>query len=251
MMDVQAWIAKVTKYINKRGMDVSSPLTTLTIPATGTKTYTATENCLAVYDCRMQANSSGGMRIMIDGVSIIDRTSSDGALRYVVPVVIPLCKGQTLSVQQVSNWASYLRVFRFIGGGYFLAAFSAIERWWLHVEYQEVNRKDIKHPATSQHKPHNHRRHWHLLGREPDHSQFCTNGTTTDNVFNDDWNGMCGQLCLLVKRYIRRANRIRPKVYESHQSVRKSLNEYSAERLYVELGNDRQNLTLKRGCVAC
>ena len=143
----------------------------------------------------------------------------------------------------------------FIGGGYlpskFYELFSHIGRWWEYVRFKGVVSEDIECIAASKHKPHYHWRHWYLLGRKSNHSKLCINSTIAHNLFNNNWDGLCGKLRVLEQWYIHCSNCISAKVYDLYKPIRESFNQFSAERVLYKLGDYRQSVTLERGCLAC
>lgn len=91
--------------------DSSNLITSGTIAASGTLSYTATQPCWVYLMFIMQANSNGSINVKIDNVNIINWSSGEAVPVNFSFLPIPLMKGNTLYVSQSSNRASTYSVF--------------------------------------------------------------------------------------------------------------------------------------------
>ena len=76
------------------------------IPATGTTSYTATQNCIYLLMAAMHANGNYIMRITINGVQIFNYESDEAVPVGLNNLTFPLRKGSTISVYFSSNRVS-------------------------------------------------------------------------------------------------------------------------------------------------
>lgn len=91
--------------------DSSNLITSGTIAASGTLSYTATQPCWVYLMFIMQANSNGSINVKIDNVNIINWSSGEAVPVNFSFLPIPLMKGNTLYVSQSSNRASTYSIF--------------------------------------------------------------------------------------------------------------------------------------------
>lgn len=91
--------------------DSSNLITSGTIAASGTLSYTATQPCWVYLMFIMQANSNGSINVKIDNVNIINWSSGEAVPVNFAFLPIPLMTGNTLYVVQSSNRASTYSIF--------------------------------------------------------------------------------------------------------------------------------------------
>ena len=91
--------------------DSSNLITSGTIAASGTLSYTATQPCWVYLMFIMQANSNGSINVKIDNVNIINWSSGEAVPVNFSFLPIPLMKGNTLYVSQSSNRSSTYSIF--------------------------------------------------------------------------------------------------------------------------------------------
>lgn len=91
---------RATPYIN-----ISNILKQGSITATGSLTYTATQDCFVILLLALQANSSGGYTLSINDIQLINETVSSMSLNH-IPLCFPLAKGDKFRIAMNSNNAS-------------------------------------------------------------------------------------------------------------------------------------------------
>lgn len=94
------------------GCDASTLITSGTLSNTAETTYTATVPCWFYLTYVLQAGSSGGLKISLNGVYLIDYTSGEALPVQVGLIPIPLQIGDSLYVKTTSNRTSSYKVFR-------------------------------------------------------------------------------------------------------------------------------------------
>ncbi len=107
-------LAEHNFYANNYPVNVVEPTTLITsgtIAAGGTMTYTATKSCWVYLMFVMQANSSGSILVKINNVSIINWTSGEAVPLNLSFLPIPLMKGDTIYVSQSSGRSSSYSIF--------------------------------------------------------------------------------------------------------------------------------------------
>lgn len=91
--------------------DSSNLITSGTIAASGTLSYTATQPCWVYLMFIMQANSNGTINVQINSVNIFNWSSGEAVPVNFAFLPIPLMTGNTLYVVQSSNRASTYSIF--------------------------------------------------------------------------------------------------------------------------------------------
>ena len=91
---------RATPYIN-----ISKILKQGSIAATGYLNYTANQDCFVILLLALQANSSGGYTLLINGTPLIQETVGAMPLNH-IPICFPLAKGDKFKIQMNSNNAS-------------------------------------------------------------------------------------------------------------------------------------------------
>ena len=94
------------------GCDTSTLITSGTLANTAEKTYTATQPCWFYLTYVLQAGSSGGLRVSLNSVDIINYASGEALPVQVSLLPIPLQTGDTLYIKTTSNRTSSYKVFR-------------------------------------------------------------------------------------------------------------------------------------------
>ena len=114
------WDAEFNGSVKIRDSDPVMPvysnnlLTSGTISASGSFSYTATVPCWVYIQFIMQANSSGSIDVQINGASIFNWTSNEAVPVNFALLPIPLSTGNVLSITQSSNRASSYKIFSMI-----------------------------------------------------------------------------------------------------------------------------------------
>ena len=91
-------------------IDTSNQLTSGTLAASGSASYTATDDCYFRVTLIMQANSQGKFSMSINGVTFDSWTTAAIGIN-VIPYSVLLRKGDTVAMTQLSNYAGSYAAF--------------------------------------------------------------------------------------------------------------------------------------------
>ena len=91
---------------------ISSKITSGSISAAGSLTYTATSNCVVYISYRITANSNGWLKASVDDVTIFDLASNQSVQISMGSIPVFLRSGQKLVYTQSSNTESSYTVLK-------------------------------------------------------------------------------------------------------------------------------------------